>query len=136
MQYAIIRTGGKQYRVSQGETIEVERLKGKANDTLVFSDVLLYVSDGDFQIGKPLLTGITVSATIVDHAKAEKIRVAKYKAKVRFRRVTGHRQHITRVKIDGIDTKSVSKKVTTNEETKIIEKKQATKSITKKSIKK
>ncbi len=102
MKYAVIQTGGKQYRVSEGDIIEVERLSGAKDETISFTDVLLYTADGTVNLGTPLIEGATVTGKIVDHLKGEKIRVSKYKAKVRYRRVTGHRQSLTKVQIEQI----------------------------------
>lgn len=101
MKYAVIRTGGKQYRVSEGDVVDVERLP-QTEGNVSFSDVLL-VSDGNtVTVGKPLVDGMSVNGVIVDSVRGEKIRVAKFKAKVRYRRVTGHRQSLSRVKIETI----------------------------------
>lgn len=102
MKYAVIHTGGKQYRVSEGDIVEVERLASEKDGKVTFSEVLLYSNDGATKIGMPFVSGISLSATIVDHFRGEKIRVAKFKAKARHRRVTGHRQSLTRIKIDTI----------------------------------
>ncbi|MBI4097286.1 MAG: 50S ribosomal protein L21 [Candidatus Levybacteria bacterium] len=112
MKYAVIKTGGKQYRVSEGDVISVERLVNDGKKDIVFADVLLYHADGDIKVGTPFVSGIMVKGTIVEEKKGEKIRVAKYKAKVRYRRAMGHRQLLSLVKIDSIlaDTKRVEKK--------------------------
>ena len=107
MLYAIIKSGGKQFRVTEGDVIEVEKLAAKPNDVYTFTDVLLYVADGKFQIGNPLLKNIIVSGRVLEQLRSKKVRVGKYKAKVRFRRVTGHRQSLTKIKIEKIgDTKT------------------------------
>ncbi len=102
MRYAVITSGGKQYRVSEGDVIDVEKLALTANDSVSFENVLLSVSDGNITIGKPVVAGALVKGTVVEQRKGDKIRVAKFKAKVRYRRVTGKRQHLTRVKIEKI----------------------------------
>lgn len=102
MKYAIIQTGGKQYRVSEGDVLEVERLTARPATTMTFSDVLLYVSDGDVQIGMPVVKGMTVQAEVLADVRGEKIRVTKFKAKARYRRTTGHRQALSQVKITQI----------------------------------
>lgn len=102
MRYAVIATGGKQYKVSEGDIIAVEKLPVDASEKLTFQEVLLAVVDGNVEVGKPTLSGVMVKATAVTQIKGDKIRVAKFKAKVRYRRVTGHRQHLTQVKIDQI----------------------------------
>lgn len=101
MKYAVIKTGGKQYRVSEGDVLEVERLKNDGK-SLEFSEVLLYTSDGAVTLGKPTISGAKVKASVLGDIKGKKIRVAKFKSKVRYRRVHGHRQALTKVKIDEI----------------------------------
>jgi large subunit ribosomal protein L21 len=100
MKYAVVKTGGKQYKVSEGDVIEVERLNEEKE--VVFDQVLLYTADGVVKVGTPLVDGVTIKASVIDQVKGDKIRVSKYKAKVRYRRVTGHRQSLTKVKIDSI----------------------------------
>lgn len=103
MKYAVVKTGGKQYMVSVGDELEVERLSSATpGQTFPFEEVLLYVADGVAKFGTPFVSGISVKATVVEHTKGDKIRVAKFKAKSRYRRVTGHRQSLTKVKIDSI----------------------------------
>jgi large subunit ribosomal protein L21 len=101
MKKAIILTGGKQYVVSEGDTLSVERLKD-ADKTVEFSALL--VIDGDkTTIGTPLVSGVTVTATIVDNeARAEKVTAIRYKAKKRVHKLHGHKQHQTVLKIDKI----------------------------------
>lgn len=100
MEYAVIETGGKQYKVSPGSVITVERL----NDTkaLSFDKVLLYVNGDDFSVGKPYLEGFSVSAKLLDEIRGEKIRVSRFKAKANYRRTTGHRQSLSKVEIEKI----------------------------------
>lgn len=102
MEYAVIKTGGKQYRVSKDEIIEVERLDVKPGEKFSIEDVLLHVVDGASKVGKPKLTGVVVKVTVLEHLKGEKLRISKFKAKSKYRRVMGHRQHLTKLKIDGI----------------------------------
>lgn len=99
MDYAIIRTGGKQYKVSKGTTVEVERLSSKVGEKFSIEDVLLFVADGVSKIGKPKISGMAVKAEVLEHLKGDKIRVSKFKAKAKYRRVTGHRQYLTKIKI-------------------------------------
>ncbi|MDQ3044641.1 MAG: 50S ribosomal protein L21 [Chloroflexota bacterium] len=98
----MIETGGKQYRVSVGDTITVERLPDVAGDELTFDRVLLLGGDGSTQVGTPIVKGALVTATIDDHFRGEKIVVFKYKAKKRYRRRTGHRQSLTHLTITNI----------------------------------
>lgn len=102
MKYAVIKTGGKQYKVMPGDIVEVERLGTEANKEITFPEVLLYTADGTVKIGQPLVSGVTVAGTVVANVRGEKIRVSKYKAKVRYRKVRGHRQELTQVRIDDI----------------------------------
>src|ERR1051325_11490031 len=102
--YAIVETGGKQYRVKTGDTIAVERLSGEPGDTLDLGRVLLIAGngDGETRVGAPGVAGAVVRAEVVEHARGEKIVVFRYKSKVRYRRKTGHRQSLTRVRITDI----------------------------------
>lgn len=79
--YAIIKTGGKQYRVSEGDVLNIEKLDVEAGSEVVFDEVLTVVADSDVKIGKPVVDGAKVTAKVVEHGKAEKIFVFKYKAK-------------------------------------------------------
>jgi len=103
MSYAVIRTGGKQYRVSPGELLRVESLPGDKGNDFTFSEVLLTVADGAVQVGTPLVLGATVSARIVEHDKEKKIIVFKKKRRKNYRRHHGHRQHFTAVQIKTIN---------------------------------
>ena len=101
--YAIVETGGKQYRVRPGDTIAVERLSGEPGDTLDLDRVLLVGGDGDeTRLGTPALEGAVVRAEVIEHGRGEKIIVFRYKSKVRYRRKTGHRQPLTRLRITDI----------------------------------
>ena len=108
MQYAVIRTGGKQYRVAPGDILEIDKLDAVKDGVYSFNDVLLVVSDGKVTIGTPLLSEVKVKAKVLDQIKGEKIRVAKFKSKVRYRRVTGFRARLTRVQIEKIESGSKS----------------------------
>jgi large subunit ribosomal protein L21 len=102
MTYAVIRSGGKQYTVREGDSLKVEKLAGEPGESLEIADVLM-VSDGDsITVGAPLVTGAKVMAEIVEHGKGEKIVVFKYKPKVRYRKRTGHRQQFTKLAIKQI----------------------------------
>lgn len=102
--FAVIRTGGKQYIVKEGDVLTVEKLEGNENDGVTFEDVLLLFDEAgeQVQIGAPVLKGIQVVGTIIEQGRAKKITVIKYKPKVRYRRKKGHRQHFTKVKITKI----------------------------------
>jgi large subunit ribosomal protein L21 len=100
--YAVIETGGKQYRVAAGDIIDVEKLTAEAGAQIQLDRVLMLAGDEGITIGTPLVPGATVTATIAEHLRGPKIRVFKMKAKKRYRRTMGHRQSITRIKIDAI----------------------------------
>jgi len=99
MEYAIVKTGGKQYKVSKDTVLEVERLPFEQGKEFNLEEVLMYVNDGKVKLGKPTIKGMAVKATVLEHFKGEKLRIAKFKQKVKYRRVTGHRQSLTRIKI-------------------------------------
>jgi large subunit ribosomal protein L21 len=100
--YAVVSSGGKQYRVEPGSTLIVERLAADAGATITFDRVLL-VGDGEaVTVGTPTVSGATVSATVIGEELGPKIVIFKFKQKVKYRRRTGHRQHHTRLRIDGI----------------------------------
>jgi len=101
--YAIIETGGKQYRVSEGEFIFIEKLEAVEEEVVEFDRVLTVVTDGDVVIGKPLVVGAKVTGKVVSHGKGKKIFVFKYKAKSNYRRRQGHRQPYTKVLIEKIE---------------------------------
>jgi len=103
MPYAVIRTGGKQYRVTPGELLRVESLGGDKDSDITFSEVLLTSSDGALQVGTPIVSGVTVSARIVEHGKEKKILVFKKKRRKNYSRQRGHRQHFTAVQIKSIN---------------------------------
>ncbi len=100
--FAIIRTGGHQYRVAPGDFIEVEKIDAKRGATVELSEVLLVSNDGDLKIGSPLVEGAKVIATVKLQKRGEKIIIFKFKAKKRYRRKTGHRQSLTRLAINEI----------------------------------
>ena len=103
MDYAVIRSGGKQYRVHPGETIRLEKLAAEPGAAWTFTDVLLASSGGGLKVGKPLLDGIRVTGEIVRHEQAKKILVFKKKRRKNYRRRQGHRQQLTVVRVTGID---------------------------------
>lgn len=119
MKFAVIKTGGKQYKVSEGDMITVERLATPANEAVTFSEVL-FLSDGDsMTVGMPLVSGLTVTGMVMEHPKGEKIRVSQFKAKARYRKVNGHRQALSTVRIDAIG--AATKKAAPAKETKVAE---------------
>jgi large subunit ribosomal protein L21 len=100
--YAILETGGKQYKVRPGDTLEVEKLPAEAGETVELDRVLMLADGEDVSIGAPLVEGAKVVAEVVDQHRGPKIIVFKYKAKVRYRRKTGHRQSLTTLRIKEI----------------------------------
>lgn len=105
MQYAVIRSGGKQYKIKVGDTLELDKLS-QENKNIVFDDVLLVVDNGAATVGKPIISGARVEAKLVENIKGKKIRVMKFKAKSRYRRITGFRPQLSVVKIEKIETSS------------------------------
>jgi large subunit ribosomal protein L21 len=100
--YAVIESGGKQYKVTVGAIVNVELLDAKVGDVLQLDRVCLVADDANVQIGKPVLENARVSATVLGHGKAAKVIVFKYRPKQRYRRKAGHRQGFTRLRIDAI----------------------------------
>ena len=100
--YAVIKTGGKQYQVSEGDVIQVDLMKGQPGDTVEIDDVLMLKTDSDVKVGTPVVPGARVSATIVDHVKGKKIIVFKFKRRKDYRRKLGHRQKYTKLRIESI----------------------------------
>ena len=99
--YAVIKTGGKQYRVAEGQKLRVEKLAGNAGDKVTFDEVLLVGGDSP-KIGQPLVSGAKVAAEIVGQDRGKKIVVFKFKRRKNYRRKNGHRQPYTELKITGI----------------------------------
>ena len=102
--YAVIETGGKQYRVAAGDTIAVERLAAEAGTQVEIDRVLMVSGDAGVTIGVPVVDGAAVVATVTQHFRGPKIRVFKFKPKKRYRRTMGHRQEMTRLTIEEIRT--------------------------------
>lgn len=103
MDYAVIEAGGKQYKINKGSVLDVSNLGLNKDDSVTFDKVLLYVSEETVKIGKPYLSGITVTGKVLDTFKGKKIRVSKFKAKSRYRKVYGHRDFLTKVQIENIE---------------------------------
>jgi large subunit ribosomal protein L21 len=100
--YAVIKTGGKQYRVSAGEKLKVERIPADVGAEVVLDQVLM-VSDGEqLAIGSPLISGASVQATVLAQGRGEKLRIFKMKRRKHYRKTQGHRQDYTEIRIDGI----------------------------------
>ena len=100
--YAIVDSGGKQYKVQEGEVLRVEKLAGEVGDSVSFDRILMFSDDDNVNIGTPLLEDVAVNGHIVEQGKAKKIIVFKYKRRKRYRRKRGHRQQFTAVKVDSI----------------------------------
>ena len=103
MDYAVFKTGGKQYRVKPGDTLDVELLPNDVDSIAEFEEVLALSDGGEVTIGAPLVDGAKVTAQVVSHYKDRKLMVFKYKAKNRYRRKRGHRQTYTRLRIQDIE---------------------------------
>ena len=93
--YAVLRTGGKQYRVAAGDTIKVEKLEGNPGDALQLADVLMLADGESVLVGHPLVEGALIKAEILDQERARKVLIFKYRRRRRYRRKTGHRQPFT-----------------------------------------
>ena len=100
--YAVLETGGKQYRVAPGDTLEVDRLEAEAGKPFVFDKVLFVGNDGKFAIGAPTVANATIKADIVEHFRGEKKVAFKMKRRKGYHRTVGHRQELTRIKISEI----------------------------------
>ena len=113
--YAVFKTGGKQYRATQGQKIKLEKLNANSGDKVLFSEVLMVGEGSDVDIGTPYLTNASVEATVLEEGKDKKIEVIKFKRRKNYKRTFGHRQCYTLVEITGIklkkETKSQPKKV-------------------------
>ena len=108
MGYAVFATGGKQFRVSPGDVIEVERLDAEASGSLTFDDVLLVSDDDGVRVGQPTVDGARIEASVLEHFRGPKIRIFTYRASKRSRRRMGHRQELTRLRIDSISSQPVA----------------------------
>jgi large subunit ribosomal protein L21 len=110
--YAVLSSGGKQYRVEAGSTLMLERLDGQPGEpgaAVTFNRILLIGDGDDVTIGTPTVAGASVSATVIGEALGPKLVIFKFKQKVKYRRRTGHRQHMTRVRIDAINPTEAKK---------------------------
>ena len=100
--YAIIRTGGKQFRAEPGQTIKVPSLKAEVGEAVTFEDILVAQTDDGIKVGTPNVEGATVKGEVVEHGKGKKVIVFKWKRRKNYRRKQGHRQKFTAVRIDEI----------------------------------
>ncbi|CAM0999204.1 50S ribosomal protein L21 [Rhodanobacter sp. AS-Z3] len=103
MSYAVIKTGGKQYRVMQGDVLRVELLTAEEGATISFDQVLMVGTGESVVVGAPVVEGATVSATVRKHGRADKIRIIKFRRRKHYKRQQGHRQHFTEIEITGIN---------------------------------
>lgn len=103
--YAVIKTGGKQYRVVAGERLKVEKLEAEVGATVTLDQILM-VTDGDkITIGSPIIKGATVKATVVSHGRGDKVMIFKFRRRKHYRKTQGHRQSFTEIKIEAIAAK-------------------------------
>jgi len=101
--YAVVKTGGKQYKVTQDEYLKVEKLEGNEGDTIELDQVLM-IADGDkLKIGSPMLDGGKITATILSHGRHKKVEIMKFHRRKHHQKRTGHRQYYTEIKITGIN---------------------------------
>jgi large subunit ribosomal protein L21 len=101
--YAVVSTGGKQYKVQKGETLRIEKIPGEVGGKVTLDKVLLVADGENIRVGRPMIEKAAVQASIVEQDKAKKILVFKYKRRKRYRRKAGHRQPYTAIRIDGIE---------------------------------
>jgi len=100
--YAVIASGGKQHRVEEGEFLRLEKIEVATGESLTFDQVLMVVNGDDIKIGAPLVEGATVTAEVLEHGRADKVNIVKFKRRKHHRKQMGHRQWFTEVKITGI----------------------------------
>ena len=100
--YAVIESGGKQYRVEEGEAFDVELLKKDEGEKITFDEVLLVGDDESVQVGQPTVKGASVAATVLGRTMGPKVVIFKYSKRSTYKRKTGHRQHYTRLRVDSI----------------------------------
>jgi large subunit ribosomal protein L21 len=100
--YAVIKTGGKQYRVVEGETLKVESIDGDVGGAIVLDKVLMVGNGDTVSVGKPLLSGATVKATIIANGRHDKVTIFKMRRRKHYQKHQGHRQNFTEIRIDGI----------------------------------
>ena len=103
MAFAIIKTGGKQYRVSQGLKFDVEKLDAEVGSSITLDQVLFYGADGENRIGDPVISGVSVTAKVIDQHRAAKVINFKFKRRKGFHKTKGHRRHLTRLEVESIN---------------------------------
>src|SRR5258708_7825597 len=109
MKYAVVTSGGKQYKVTEGQVFELDKLKAEPGSTYTLDKVLLTVDGESVQVGAPYLPNVAVMAKVLEQVKGDKVRVAKFKAKARYRKVQGFRAQLTRVEITSLSGKAEKK---------------------------
>lgn len=99
--YAVIETGGKQYFIKTGDTLKIEKIDGEPGKDIVFDKILMLADEkgADVKIGNPYIDGASITATVEEQGRSRKLRVVKFKRKIRYKRTRGHRQHFTKVKV-------------------------------------
>jgi large subunit ribosomal protein L21 len=100
--YAVIRTGGKQYKVAAGGKLKVESLPAEVGSEIEIKDVLMVADGEDIKVGTPVLAGASVKATVIAHGRGEKVMIFKMRRRKHYRKTQGHRQNFTEIRIDGI----------------------------------
>ena len=116
--YAVIKTGGKQYKVVAGERLKVEKIVGDVGATVVIDKVLMISDDANTTIGSPLISGATVSATVLSHGRADKVMIFKFRRRKHYRKTQGHRQSFTEIQIGEILAAGASAEKATPKATK------------------
>jgi len=101
--FAIIKTGGKQYKVAEGDKIKIEKIKNKKGSKIIIKEILLISDNDKLKIGKPYIKDAKVDTKIIDHGKREKIKIIKFKPKKRYKRHAGHRQNYTEIEIKEVN---------------------------------
>lgn len=101
--YAVVKTGGTHHRVEVGDVLDIQKLKAEVGETVELDEVVMVSGESGVSIGQPVVDGAKVVATVTDQLRGPKLTVYKYKPKKRYRRKTGHRQDLTRIKIDAIE---------------------------------
>jgi len=102
LMYAVVKTGGKEYRISQGDLIRVEKMEGKAGDQVTMKDILMVSHEGQVQVGNPLLANAVITGEIVQQVKGKKVLIYKMKRRKNYRRTKGHRQTYTYIRVNDI----------------------------------
>ena len=108
--YAVIKTGGKQYKVAAGDYLKVEKLDGDVGSKVVIDKILMLADGDDVTIGSPLVDGAKVNATVLSHGKGDKVMIFKFSRRKHYRKTQGHRQSYTEIQIDDINGKGAAKK--------------------------